>query len=182
MLTRRRLIAGVTTLALGAMLSALAYAAVGLPSLCPNSNGLSGWQALDADKLASNADELWKIYNGGDGEWKTAGVTCAFARHYQNTKTKKVLSLTINKTGTDWTKAKALFRSKNDSLDDQQGYQTVELKQQGSLTALAQGGLHGHLWSKYYYCTVESADASSTTVGAAKQLMQKVAESITKNG
>lgn len=182
MLMRRRLTAGVTILALGAALSALAYAAVGLPSLCPGSNAVAGWQALDADKLASNADELWKIYNGGDGEWKTAGVTSAFARHYQNTNTKKVLSLTINKTGGDWTKAKALFRSNNDSLDDQQGYQNVELKQQGSLATLAQGGLHGHFWSKYYYCTVESADASSATVGAAKQLMQKVADNITKNG
>ncbi len=186
MLKRRRWTVGLAVSGAIVVACAAVWAAVGLPALCPGSNVVPGWQVLDADKLASNPDELWKIYNGGDAEWKTAGVTSAFARHYQNQQTKKVLTLTINKTGTDWTKAKKLYRAKNDSgegkLSGLPGYQTVQLKQEGSLATPAYGGVYAHFWAKYYYCTVESGDASAASVSAAKQFMQKVSANITKNG
>jgi hypothetical protein len=180
MLTRRPLAAGVAILVAALVLSALAYA-VGLHALCPSGNDLPGWTLLEADKLAASQDELWKIYNGDDGRWKTAGVTSAFQRHYQNKQTKHVLTLIVNKTGTDWKKAKALYRSRNEPIKDQPGYQTVTLKQEGALATPTQG-LTAHFWNKYYYCTVQINGTSASDVSAAKQVMLKVADSITKNG
>lgn len=180
MLTKRGWIAGLAIMGVGAMLPSFAYA-VGLHALCPSGDGLPGWTLLEADKLAANKDELWKIYNGGDGEWKTAGVTTAFQRHYQNKQTKHVLTLIINKTSTDWQKAKALYRKENEKSKDQPGYQTVTLKQEGALATPTQG-LTAHLWNKYYYCTIQINGTSPSDVSAAKQVMLKVADSITKNG
>jgi hypothetical protein len=173
--------AGAALLAVAASLCALAFAAVGLHSLCPSSNTVAGWTAMDADKLAASPDELWKIYNGGDGEWKVAGVTSAFRRYYKNAQTNHILTLDINKTGTDWQKAKALYRSKNDGIRKQAGYQTVTLKQEGALATPVQG-LKAHFWNKYYYCSIEINGTSAADVSAAKQFMLKVADNITKNG
>ena len=181
MSARRRWMCGLVLVVGIAALSAVVYAAVGLPALCPASNAISGWKALQADKLAANPDELWKIYNGGDGPWKAAGVTSAFQRYYKNDASGRVLTLIINKTGTDWQKAKALYRKKNESFDGQNGYQTVTLKQEGALATPTQG-LQAHFWNKYYYCTIQINATSASEVSAAKQFMLKVADNITENG
>lgn len=179
MLKPKRCTLGVAIL--GAVLTCAVVAAVGLPTLCPSSNAIPGWKALQADKLAANPDELWKIYNGGDGPWKAAGVTSAFQRYYKNDQSGHVLTLIINKTGTDWQKAKALYRKKNEAIEGQNGYQTVQLKQEGALATPTQG-LQAHFWNKFYYCTIQINGTSAADVSAAKQFMLKVAESITEDG
>jgi len=155
--------------------------AASLSSLVPASNEIAGWTALQADTAASAPDQLWKIYDGGDGPWKTAGVTSAFQRYYKNQTTGHIVTLILHKTGTDWQKAKALYRSKNGGFQEQAGYQTVQLTSEGALATPSQG-LQGHCWSKYYYCTVTVNGTSAADVSAAKLFLQKVASKITANG
>ncbi|HJN17418.1 MAG TPA: hypothetical protein QGH10_18070 [Armatimonadota bacterium] len=159
--------------------AAVVYAAVSLNSLAPASNAVPGWEALNADKLAANQDELWKIYNGGDGPWKTAGVTTAFQRYYKNT---KVLTLIVHRTGGDWKKAKALYVKKDAAIKEQEGYQTVTLaKGAGSLATPGQG-TQAHFWNKYYYCTIQINGTSAAEVTAAKTFITKISTTITAKG
>lgn len=171
--------AGLACLALLGLLAGVAYAA--LCDLAPASNAIPDWKALNADKNAAGPDELHKIYNGGDGVWKTAGVTAAFQRHYKNEATGKIATLIINKTGGDWKKAKALYTSKNESFTGQPGYQALELKAAGAVSAVGRG-TRGHMWGKYYYCTIEVNGTSAAEVTAAKKFLQKLSATITEKG
>lgn len=163
------------------LVTATVPGAASLSSLVPASNEISGWKALQADVVAASPNELWKIYDGGDGEWKQAGVTSAFLRYYKNETTGKTLSLTLHKTGTDWQKAKALYRNKNASIRSQAGYQTITVTSEGSLATPTQG-VQAHSWTKYYYCTVTVRGTSAAEVTAAKQFLLKTAAKIAANG
>ncbi|MGQ9731906.1 MAG: hypothetical protein ACUVX8_11630 [Candidatus Zipacnadales bacterium] len=155
--------------------------AAALSSLVPGQSEIVGWVALQADKAAASPNELWKIYDGGDGPWKAAGVTSAFQRYYKSTSTKRVLTLILHKTGSDWQKAKALYAQKNASIQGQTGYTSINVKAAGSLATPAQG-LTAHMWNKYYYCTVTVNGTSSEDIEAAKKFLATVSAKITKNG
>ncbi|MBM3475910.1 MAG: hypothetical protein FJX75_21795 [Armatimonadetes bacterium] len=164
-----------------ALVASTVMGAASLSSLVPASNEIPGWAALQADTAAASPDQLWKIYNGGDGPWKQAGVSSAFQRYYKNAATGKVLTLILHKTGADWQKAKALYNKKNPNIQGQAGYQAVQLQAAGSLATPTQG-LQGHSWNKYYYCTVTVNGTSAAEVNAAKLFLQKTASKITANG
>ncbi|MBM3499347.1 MAG: hypothetical protein FJX74_11830 [Armatimonadetes bacterium] len=155
--------------------------AASLSSLVPASNEIPGWKALQADTAATSPAELWKIYDGGDGPWKQAGVTSAFQRYYKHQTTGKVVTLILHNTGGDWQKAKALYRSKNGNIAGQPGYQAVTLEKEGALATPGQG-VQGHSWNKYYYCTVTVNGTSAAEVSAAKLFLQKTAAKIAASG
>jgi hypothetical protein len=177
----RRWLFGPALIAAAVLAASTVMGAASLSSLVPASEEIAGWKALQADTPATSPDELWKIYDGGDGPWKTAGVTSAFQRYYKNETTGKVVTLILHKTGTDWHKAKALYNKKNASIQEQAGYQAVELHAAGSLATPTQG-LQGHSWNKYYYCTVTVNGTSAAEVSAAKLFLQKTASKITADG
>jgi len=179
--TTRRWAVRAALAVVAALAASTVLGAASLSSLVPASNEIAGWAALQADTAAASPDQLWKIYDGGDGEWKAAGVTSAFQRYYKNGTTGKVLTLALHKTGTDWQKAKALYNKKNPDINGQAGYQTVQLQSAGSLATPAQG-LKGHSWGKYYYCTVTVNGTSAAEVSAAKLFLQKTAAKIAANG
>ncbi len=182
MLTRMRFWAVRLGLVAGVALAAsTVLGAASLSSLVPGPSEVPGWKALQADTAATSSTELWKIYDGGDGPWKQAGVTSAFQRYYKNETTGKVVTLILHNTGGDWQKAKALYRSKNGNIDEQPGYQAVTLDKEGSLATPAQG-VQGHCWNKCYYCTVTVNGGSAAEVSAGKLFLQKVAAKITANG
>jgi hypothetical protein len=162
-------------------LTAVAVAAVSLSSLAPGASEITGWNALQADKLAATASDLYKIYDGGDGPWKQGGVTSAFQRYYKNPTTKHVLTLVIHKCGSNYQTAKALYAKKNPAIAGQPGYATVQVSQQGAL-AKPTAGVSAHFWGKTYYCTVTVNGTSAADVSAAKAFMTAVAAKITKNG
>jgi hypothetical protein len=164
-----------------ALAASTVMGAASLSSLVPASDDIAGWAALQADTAAASPDQLWKIYDGGDGPWKDAGVSSAFQRYYKNATTGKVLTLILHKTGADWQKAKALYSKKNANIKDQARYQTVELQAAGSVATPTQG-LQGHSWGKYYYCTVTVNGTSAAEVNAAKLFLQKTASRIAANG
>jgi len=168
-------------LAAVALAASMVMGAASLSSLAPASNDIAGWKALQADTAATNPGELWKIYDGGDGPWKQAGVTSAFQRYYKNQATGKVVTLILHNTGGDWQKAKALYRSKNGGTEDQNGYQAITLDKEGSLAVPGQG-VQGHCWNKYYYCTVTVNGTSAAEISAAKSFLQKTAARITASG
>jgi len=162
-----------------ALAAAAVFAAVGLSSLIPPSNGISGWAALQADRPAASAAELYKIYDGGDTPWKQAGVTSAFQRVYKNGTTKRILTLIIHRTGTNASAAKALYNKKKPGYSGQPGYTTI-----GSQAALAKpsNGVIAHLWNKAYYCTITINGTSAADVSAAKSFVNSVSAKIAKSG
>ena len=180
MRTRRFLMLSCLALLLSLAASTVLGAA-SLSSLVPASNEIAGWKALQADTAATNPGELWKIYDGGDGPWKQAGVTSAFQRYYKHQTSGKVVTLILHNVGGDWQKAKALYRSKNAGLAGQPGYQGVTLEKEGTLATPGQG-VQGHCWNKVYYCTVSVNGTSAAEVGAAKLFLQKTAAKITAGG
>jgi len=164
-----------------ALIGVVAYAAAALSSLAPSSTQISGWTALEADKLAASASDLYKIYDGGDGPWKEAGVTSAFQRYYKNGATRHVLTLIIHRTGSSSQTAKALFNKKNPALHGQSGYKAVEVAEQASL-ATPSTGLSAHLCNKNYYVSITINGTSAADVSAAKSFLSAVSAKITKNG
>jgi hypothetical protein len=161
--------------------AASAMGAASLSSLVPGSNEVAGWTALQADTPAATPADLWKIYDGGDKPWKDAGVTSAFQRYYKNAATGHVVTLILHKTGADYTKAKALYNSKNAGFLKQPGYATVAISAAGSVASPNQA-TQGHSWSKYYYCTVTVNGKTAADITAARQFLTKVGAKITASG
>jgi len=171
-----------TGLAAALVLAAAAvFAAVGLSGLIPASNGISGWTALQADRPAASASELYKIYDGGDGPWKQAGVTSAFQRVYKNATTKHILTLVIHRTGTSSQLAKALYAKKNPAYSGSSGYTALQVSQQAAL-AKPSNGVIAHLWNKTCYCTITVNGTSAADVSAAKSFLKSVSAKIAKSG
>jgi hypothetical protein len=164
-----------------ALAASTVLGAASLSSLAPAATDVPGWKALEADTAAASPTELWKIYDGGDGPWKEAGVTSAFQRYYKSETTGKVVTLILHNTGNDWQKAKALYRSKDANLKGQAGYEAVTLDKEGTLATPGQG-VQGHCWDKCYYCTVTVNGTSAAEVSAAKLFLQKTAAKIKASG
>ncbi len=162
-----------------ALAGAVAFAAVGLACLVPASNQISGWAALQADRRAASPSELYKIYDGGDGPWKQAGVTSAFQRVYKNASTKHILTLVIHRTGASSQTAKALYNKKNPAYSSLPGYTTV-----GQQSALAKpsNGVIAHLWNKTYYCTITINGTSAADVSAARSFLTALSTKIAQSG
>ena len=160
----------------------IAYAQPGdLSTLLPGNNGVAGWAMLNADTAAGKPDELYKIYNGDDGRWKTAGVTRAYQRYYKNGKSNKVCRVIINQTGTAWQKAKALYAAEKDKIDGLNTYRTYQAGKEACL-ATANGSTTGHCWSKYYYLSVQINGTTDAETGACKQFLTAVANKVNQSG
>jgi hypothetical protein len=162
-----------------ALAGAAVCGGVGLASLVPASDQISGWAALQADRPATSASELYKIYDGGDLPWRQAGVTSAFQRVYKNATSKHILTLAMHRTGTSSQAAKALYTKKNAAYASQPGYVAV-----GTRAALAKpsNGVIAHLWGKTYYCTITINGTSAADVTAAKSFLNALSTKITKSG
>jgi len=160
----------------------VAYAQPGnLATLLPGNNGVAGWAMLNADTAANKADELYKIYDGDDGRWKTAGVTRAYQRYYKNGQTNKVCRVIINQTGTEWQKAKALYGVEKGKIDGLNTFHTFQAGKEACF-ATANGSTTGHCWAKYYYFSVQINGTTEAELNACKQFLTAVANKVNQSG
>jgi hypothetical protein len=142
-----------------------------LAAFLPGSGQVAGWTIqANSEQYAPSSDKLHVIYDGGDGEYITAGVTEALKRTYK--RDKAYLTVTIHKMGTDWQKAKAFYTKKKAAIEEQEGYTTVTVKNAGCYGPLA-GMTLGYSWTGYYMVTYLATDKGAG--GDVKQFIEKVA-------
>jgi hypothetical protein len=148
-----------------------------LAGLMPADDAVKGFKAVNGtDQYCATANDLHLIYDGGDGEYKTAGVTEALQRLYKSGKV--VATVTVHKMGGDWKKAKAFYAAKQKGIAGKTGYVTLSVKNAGCYAPAPGNTLLGYSWTKHFF--VSYMISSQQDPAAAQEFIKAVAGKMAK--
>ncbi|MFQ6096929.1 MAG: hypothetical protein ACE5O2_04320 [Armatimonadota bacterium] len=148
-----------------------------LAAFMPADDAVKGFKAIKGtDQYCATANDLHLIYDGGDGEYKKAGVTEALQRSYKAGKV--IATVTIHKMGGDWKKAKAFYTKKHKGIAGKPGFVRLAVKNAGAYGPAPGNTLVGYSWTKYYFVSYTITDQASKSAAEAfvKVITQKIAK------
>jgi hypothetical protein len=130
----------------------------------PADGAVKGFKAVaGTDQYCATQNDLHLIYDGGDGEYKSAGVTEALQRLYKSGKV--VATVTIHKMGGDWKKAKAFYAAKQKGIAGKPGFVAVPVKSAGSYAPAPGNTLLGYSWTKHFFVSYTISSQQGTAAG-----------------
>lgn len=143
----------------------------GVAALLPGEGEVEGWELIpDTRVVMPTAEDLVKIYDGGYGRYRDAGVTSAAQQAYE--RGEEQIVLTVHRlSGPE--EAQALYE------DEREGYdsfspQEVEIGDSGYVCTVLERQ-RGAFWQGPYYVVAETVQGKGT---GAKELLAAVAKKI----
>lgn len=170
-MSRRRLTK--SSFGLAVLLAAgAAFGAVGLLSLLPASNAISGWSTVaGAEKQATNTQAMYSLYDGAVPSMLKDGITSAAQRVYKNgTKRLTVDIFRFSSPG----KAMVYYARRKAEIRACGAFAAISGLRQGGVTATSGRTTIGYAWNKGY-CTSLSVNG---TTAADQEAVRRMARHI----